>query len=70
MSTPSLNSAERAALDPPPAAAFAALSEPNAAAPKLTIHACDSAIASHSLFARSGFHTRLRFHSPLRSSNP
>ena len=61
MSTPSLNSAERAALDLPPATSFTALSELNAAAPRLTIHAY--AIASHRRFARSGFHTRLRSHS-------
>ena len=63
MSTPNLNSAARAARDLPPETSFTALSEPNAAAPKLTIHTYDSAIASHSLFARSGRHTRLRSHS-------
>ena len=63
MSTPSLNSAERAARDLPPATSFTALSELNAAAPRLTIHAYASAIASYSRFARSGFHTRLRSHS-------
>ena len=63
-STLSLNGAERAARDLPPDASFAALSEPNAAAPKLAIHAYDGAIASHSLFARSERHARLRSRPP------
>ena len=71
-STLSLNGAERAARDLPPDASFAALSKPNAAAPKLAIHAYDGAIASHSLFARSGRHARLRSRSrppPFKSIN-
>ena len=54
---------QRGARRPRPAAHFDALSELNAAAPNLAIHAYASAIASHSLFARSGFHARLRSHS-------
>ena len=68
IATPSLNSAERAARDLPPETSFTALSEMNAAAPNLAIHAYDSAIASHKRFARSGF-PRLRSHYSLPSDS-
>ena len=54
---------QRGSRRPRPVASSDALSELNAAAPNLAIHAYASAIASHRRFARSGFHARLRSHS-------